>query len=51
METIAVCTIVGLAAASLIARCFGPKASSGCSSGCGGCSRPEKRETLVNIRR
>jgi hypothetical protein len=51
METIAVCTIVGLAGVSLLVRCFGAKTSSGCSSGCGKCSCSEKRETLVNIRR
>ncbi len=51
METIVVCTIVGLAAVSLLARFFGRKRGTGCSSGCGGCSCPQKREVLVNLRR
>jgi hypothetical protein len=51
MDTIVVCAIVGLAAVYLFARFFGRRTPSACSSGCGGCSCPEKREPLVTIRR
>jgi hypothetical protein len=51
METIIVFVIVGLAAAIPLARFIGRKGTSGCSSGCAGCSCAEKRDVLVNLRR
>ncbi len=53
METIIVFVIVGLAAAVPLARFIGRKGASepGCGSGCSGCSRAEKRDVLVTLRR
>jgi hypothetical protein len=53
METVFVFVIVGLAAAVPLARIIGRRrtSSSGCSSGCGGCSCSEKRDVLVTLRR
>jgi hypothetical protein len=51
MDTVIVFTILGLAAAFLVARLFAKKRSPTCGADCVGCDRSGKPQPLVTLRR